>query len=550
MKLRLALILCFVLASQIFFALNIQKLSFESPLALPESELQKASGLKPGDVYSPEIVEKSLQGLSRYLSDQAEYYIQIPYPELIPLNDTEIELRFTLHCLASAADTRYYIQGLKYFSESSLKKLIGLETDIQPLGALPVFMERILNQYQQRGYLFAKVELDSLVLDGGLKAYIGVEEGKIFQPQHYYFRGNHFTRESTILKNSGLAKEKQITPAKLKQAEQNLLNKSYIQKAAVIPLNDESLLFEISEGKMTWLEFVIGINSEQDHTRLTGLANINFRNLWGTDRGIRLYWRNTPAALNELSFAYHESGHPALPLEGDIELFRSEQDSTWVQSRISGDIYFRNLYHKLGLGIKQNSVWPGAQSSNISKEDYWAFSGFWSFQNLRKDDILPKGTAGGLNYQYQLRRKEDNSSLEAEYQIDQPLKGKTGAHLRGVLKGYAHAPEAEYEYYPLGGFKSIRGYREDEYSSWRLAWLNIELRYAFQPRMAGYLFYDQGLLLQKDERYKADLFALGGGISIHTRLGILSIGYGLPYRDKSFSSLALGAVHLGLDFAL
>ena len=550
MKLRLALILCLSLASQLLFALSIQKVSFENTVSLPEAELIRASGLKPGDEYSPELIEKALQELNQYLKNQGEYYVQTPYPELIPISDTGIGLQFRLDKLAAASQTQYHIQGIRHFSESSLKKLIALQDESYPLGALPGFMERILALYQERGYLFVKVELDSLVLDSGLNAYIGVDEGKIFQPKNYYFRGNKSTREATILKNSGLAKEKQITPEKLKQAEQNLINKSYIQNAAVIPLDDESLLFEVSEGKMTFLEFVIGINSESDRARLTGMANINFRNLWGTDRGIKLYWRNTPAALSELSFAYHESGHPALPLEADIELFRSEQDSTWVQSRIGSDLYYRSLYHKLGLGLTQNSVWPGAQSSAIIKEDYWAFSAFWSFQNVRELEALPKGSAGGFSYQYQLRKDKDNSSLEAVYQHYQPLKGKLGSHLRAVLKGYTHAPDAEYELYHLGGFNSLRGYREDEYSSWRLGWLNAELRYAFQPRFWGYLFYDQGILLQKEDSYKADLFALGGGISFQTRLGILSIGYGLPYRDKRFSSIGLGAIHLGLDFAL
>jgi hypothetical protein len=46
------------------------------------------------------------------------------------------------------------------------------------------------------------------------------------------------------------------------------------------------------------------------------------------------------------------------------------------------------------------------------------------------------------------------------------------------------------------------------------------------------------------------LIGIGGGIKLGTRLGILSIEYGLGYRDKSFGSLGSGMIHLGLDIAL
>jgi len=108
----------------------------------------------------------------------------------------------------------------------------------------------------------------------------------------------------------------------------------------------------------------------------------------------------------------------------------------------------------------------------------------------------------------------------------------------------------DYELFSLGGFKSVRGYREDEFKSRRLGWLNSEIRYMVAATTMLYVFYDHGFITQPDAGSKFDLIGLGGGIKLETRLGILSIEYGLGYRDNRFSNLGLGMIHLGLDIAL
>jgi outer membrane protein assembly factor BamA len=102
----------------------------------------------------------------------------------------------------------------------------------------------------------------------------------------------------------------------------------------------------------------------------------------------------------------------------------------------------------------------------------------------------------------------------------------------------------------MGGYASLRGYREDEFKSRRLAWMNLELRYMLGLETMLYCFYDHGMMLSAEDRIKSDLIGIGTGFKFGTRLGILSIEYGLGYRDKSFSRLGLGMVHIGMDIAL
>ena len=197
-----ALLMLFV--SLNLWGISIAEISFQADFAVSETELLRASGLSLGQDYQRELVEQAIASMQAYLSSIGEYYVRIPNPELIAIDEHSLELHFSLEAVvnSSAAQIRY--TGLRHFSESTLHALAYTSADAEyALSELPQIMQRVLDIYQQRGYLFAKVELDSLVQADGLSAYIKVGEGKLFEPVKYHFKGNKLSREATILKNSG-----------------------------------------------------------------------------------------------------------------------------------------------------------------------------------------------------------------------------------------------------------------------------------------------------------------------------------------------------------
>jgi outer membrane protein assembly factor BamA len=124
--------------------------------------------------------------------------------------------------------------------------------------------------------------------------------------------------------------------------------------------------------------------------------------------------------------------------------------------------------------------------------------------------------------------------------------GFLGTHIRN----YDNLSVPEYDLFTMGGYGSLRGFREDEFRSRRLAWANLEIRYLIGMESLIFAFYDHGLLETSPNRLKTDIFGVGAGIKLSTRLGILGIEYGLGYRDNKLSPLDLGMVHIGLDVAL
>jgi len=550
---RNAVVLLLFWISVPLVAINIGAISFTGDSDLDEAALQKASGLTIGQPYDPLSIPEATNRIYAFLQGKGKYFIQIKAPELIPLDADSMELAFTIIEVLSSGMVRISLQGTQYFTQEKLLELLLLNPlQEHRLEQMPRIQNQILSLYHSRGYLFAKVKLDSLVINDGLIAYIGISEGKPMRVKEYVFWGNKTTRDQTLLHLSGLQNMKTITPEALGQAEENILRKSYIRDCLVQPLDDSSILIRIEEGRMTFLEGVVGMNRLNEELKLSGQLRLHFLNLWGSDRAIKLYWKKLPTFSSELSLSYHESGFTRIPIAADIEINRTEQDSTWIKSKAIIQIYYQMLQQNTGLELSSESIQPGSRRpAQITATATKGIGVFWNYSKVLGAANPYRGTQMNLLYRF------SNSDSDKHFY------GATEAGLRGYISitnrfvGYAgiqvrnleNKNATSWQLYNMGGYNSLRGYREDEFSSYRLGWTNYELRYRLSPDSRVYLLFDQGFLGLDENRLKYDIFGLGAGIKVKTRLGILGIEYALGYRDKRFSSLGLGMIHAGLDIA-
>ncbi|MDY0151932.1 MAG: BamA/TamA family outer membrane protein, partial [Candidatus Cloacimonas sp.] len=488
-----------------------------------------------------------------YLNASGQYFYHIPAPELIPINGEQLELLYAFREVAASSRVTVRFGGLQYFSEDKLHQLL-LSSSQQEyrLEQLPRLMQQVIGLYHSRSYLFARVQLDSLVLNPLGVAYIGISEGKPLRVKQYIFRGNKITHDKTLLSLSGLATAKNITPEILSQAEENILHKSYIRDCVVQPIDESSLLIRVEEGRMTFLEGVLGMSDTEAGMKLSGSLRLQFLNLWGSDRAVKLFWKQIPTANKELSLAYHDSGFPGLPFAADVEIYRSEQDSTWVKSKAAIDLYYQMLLQKVGLELAGESVKPGARRpALIESTSSRSMGAFWDYSRVEGGSNPIRGIQANLRYRFidgSVSGKL-SGSLEAGGKTYIPITTRWVGHIGIQIRNLDNEQAATWEQVKMGGYGTLRGYREDEFSSFRLAWTNYELRYRLNPDSRVYVFFDSGFLGKANNTIKSDIFGLGGGIKVKSKLGILGIEYGLGYRDKRFSRIGLGMVHAGLDLA-
>ena len=541
-----------ILAGTLLPALSVGKISFATNFDLDEAALLKASGLRTGTEYIPADVSAAIAAMLAWLQSSDHPFVSISNPELIPLSESSLELAFQLREALPAEGCSLSFRGLRYFSEAKLRDLLLLASDARVgLSELPGIMDRVLGEYHRRGYLFASVGLDSLTLGENLAAHLGISEGKPFKPERYFFLGNKYTRDQTLIKLAGFNSGQTVTPEAIRAAEENILSKSYIEACLIEPVDPSSLLIKVEEGRMTSLEGVLGLTRVKDRNELTGLLNIRFLNLWGSDRSLALNWRKLPLS-SQLRFSYHESGPLSFPLSGDISLARDEETQKWIRSAVSADVYSYHSVHRYGLELAAESVnyyVPAARDSLLVESTSARSVGvFWRLDS--RDRAFNPGKGMRTDLTYRLRRSGDsgwNNALEVDHTQYLGISPRWTVALGMHLRSLADSSSVDYEIYRMGGYNSLRGYREDEFSGWRLGWADLELCYLIGSQARVYLFYGHGILARGSAGLRADLLAPGIGIKLRTRLGILSVEYALGYRENGFADFSAGMVHAGLD---
>jgi outer membrane protein insertion porin family len=131
------------------------------------------------------------------------------------------------------------------------------------------------------------------------------------------------------------------------------------------------------------------------------------------------------------------------------------------------------------------------------------------------------------------------------------LKNQTvfaGVHFKGINSSEKIIPYTDE--YKLGGIKSLRGYREEEFSGSTIAWTNMEYRFLLDGDSRFFLFMDYGYFERKvlsDDgvayrRISGQKLGYGAGLRIDSKAGLLGLDYGLGQND-SFSQ---GKIHFGI----
>jgi outer membrane protein assembly factor BamA len=214
-------------------------------------------------------------------------------------------------------------------------------------------------------------------------------------------------------------------------------------------------------------------------------------------------------------------------------------------------VYYQMLHQKLGMELVGETIEPGSRRpATIEAGNANSIGAFWDYLHLEGGSNPAKGVEFNLRYRYQNGAdKRFHAAVEAGTKGYIPLGLRFVGFVGVQIRNLDNEQAAAWEQFKMGGYGTLRGYHEDEFSSFRLAWTNYELRYRFSPDSRAYIFFDQGFLAKDKKSLKTDIFGIGAGMKVKTRLGILGLEYGLGYRDKSFSRMGLGMIHAGLDVA-
>jgi hemolysin activation/secretion protein len=142
--------------------------------------------------------------------------------------------------------------------------------------------------------------------------------------------------------------------------------------------------------------------------------------------------------------------------------------------------------------------------------------------DLSVEGALRKEYAGG----------ETGSDSQVLYRCEAfgeiPAFTRQSVYLRFVSEGvFSREAVRPAETYPIGGARSLRGYRENQFRGEKIAWANIEYRFGVASRI--FLFYDAGVYYRKDSGWQF-LDGVGFGLLSSSKLGTVALSFGMGER--------------------
>ncbi len=445
------------------------------------------------------------------------------------------------------------------------------------LTALKQTYASILNYFQNNGYPFAQVWLDSLTdANTALKAQVFVNQGKKITIDTLHLVGTAKVSQAFLSSYLAIKKNDLYNESKVENIEKRLRDLSFISlpKPVEVVFSGTSAKFNLFADKQNANQFdgIIGFlpNAQTGKLQLSGDFKLNLKNALKNGETLDFNYRGLPAQAQELNlaFIYPYLFKSQLGINTSFQLFKRDTSFLNLNTKIAFDYNF-SLTKKISFFLENfngNQV-ATTQTSNIpnSANINSTFYGIaFAFVNLDNKIIPLKGA--DLNLQLSAGQRkvtpsqnfnpqdffEETKSQQFKIQADLRYYFKLGA--KAVL--YAHNNSAvltgknlfENEAFRIGGFRTLRGFDEQSINVSSFSIQTTEFRYFVEKNSFLNLFYDQAYVYQNFVNQKSSDFPLGfgAGITFQTKIGITSLSYAVGKQQNIPLDLQKGKIHIGI----
>lgn len=525
------------------------------------------SSLKVGS----KLVENSLQTAARNilmkLADEGFYFCRIDsITQVLSDDSSRVDLaihvnegeRLTLKILELQGDTSGIGENLMLLSHPGKPVFVkSLESDLWD----------ILFEKEELGHPFARLDLKGLQLSNdSLSITARLTSGPQAALESVRIIGLKSTRPGVIARETRLVPGEIFRPSRLEKARQRIRKLPYVEEvsqAALIPLGSDryDVLFQVSEARSNSFDGVIGYQpaGNGEEGQVTGLLDLTFLNLFGTGRKAKVHWERSSEFRQALELFYEEPWIAGLPFNLWGEFRQEIQDSLYLQRRLAAGASWPALeILSLKGSLFQEEVLPdSAGREYLQLYRSRARGGAVEVEYDTRD--YPDNPTRGLYYRslvsasqkdYEPSSNRGNVDIrhyESDANWSYPIIGRQilNLQLHGRYLESDEDPIPQPDLYRLGGTRTLRGYREDQFLGYLVGWSSIEYRLWVDKLSRIYAFFNLGYYENKDSKSnKIHGWPWGYGVGFRqgTRLGILGFDFALGEDDV----LSTAKVHFRL----
>jgi len=458
------------------------------------------------------------------------------------------------------------------FGQDPFAKRILRQTNLNPTGFVPVddvkpLVNSLLKSYEDNGYPFARIWLDSLRLEKDqIEATLNLDRG----PRITY---------DTILNRTGLRLSPAVmnriinlfpgdlySESKLRDASRRIAATGFLREARTMEVGFHSNLASLflfpertpSNRFDGWIGLAPGASSGEGIT-LAGSVLMEFYNLLGQAESWNLNWKRNQDQSQRMLLTASVPFLLGLPAGIGARFDLLRQDTSYLNLTWElGIPYYFKPNHQLYLFYRSRKSQflhnPNDQpNSSLQPFDLWLTGISWNIRSL--DDII--NPQKGISCQ-----AEASIGRKSVQEMTTPLKQSEFvtaiAAFIPIIPRLVISPTIQSgirisdlaldnERYRLGGYQHLRGFDEETFLADRYLTGSLELRYLLDRHSHLLVLTDFGLLSyhQEESWVIQKPFSLGFGGQFRTGGGIIRILFAAGSTTDAPMNLRSAKIHLG-----
>lgn len=591
-----------VLPSFVFSQNEIKKIEFLPPTENPD--VKKFISQNINQSYDSLRFRQSLGKLLKQFHDKGFYEATIDSvrSKIFSIEkQTEIYVYFFHGAMYFVKDVNVSGMSPQTLSDFNPKIYFKKDKPFNPDG-FNNYIKRILDYYQNNGYPFAKIKIDTLKIETENNEVnskknkterkyfsfdIGVQLNELVSIDSVIITGNTKQKHHFILRASGIKEGEIYNEKKIRAVPQVLNNSVYFQNVSIVETkfierksenNPASkigavITLKVDDEKSSSFDGIAGIqpNAATKKTEIIGNVNLKLTNPIGGGKTFSFSFDKLQASSQKLHVSYFDPYlMDIVRLNLDFNLYK--QDTNFIQREWLIKIHYPlNIYSSmfayynpkssrlLSTKAYENSLAPPLLDSKTK-----LYGLGFKFEKLDNRYNPTRGWDLELSAGAGTKQIIKNPNLLASVYGNLKLKSlqletngyakkyfptfKRQALMLGFQYGVLNNSELrENDLYRIGGFRNLRGFDEEQFQANGFAVAKFEYHYLLEENSFIYVFSDlayfEKTILTFNE-YSASA-GIGIGLNYETKIGVMGVSYALgAYRDRVFQ-LNSSKIHVG-----
>ncbi len=474
------------------------------------------------------------------------------------------------------------VYGNTFITTQELLEHIGIEKgEPVEIDKLKEGLKWLTEQYRENG--FVDFYLDKEQLFSYNEEYrfvditVSIKEGRKVKVGEIFINGLVRTKDRVITRELRFSEGELVKGRDIQNTENALAGLGFLGQTSVevLPTSAKGkeyrdVLVSVEEKKANSYEIGTGYRTDDGLKLFSG---ISYGNLGGWGRRVyanasvsRKIGDNFRFAEYDVLTGYYEPYFLNIPLDLRLAVETRKDDyPDYGQRKLDTALYFEKKlgHHSLILrnAFERINIFDAVNIADNAS--YWKYSIRQTYRFDTRDSVF--NPTKGFNFSvYGEWGRSLNSSAVTNYakvlenlNFYVPLFNKFTL-MSGLDVGYVKGLKGDSvlldDRFTLGGFDSIRGYREGiiadltpNISDQQFYTFSVELRRQLIWNLVASVFHDMGSVSSQDSAVQGTFSSVGGGIGIQFPVGSLSLQYGYVYKkDKRIPADKAGRIHLAI----